>query len=200
MIKAADLRWRDGSGALAAALSVVVSGGEIASADVLPDPSAALRVLGTLVRPVAGTLTIDGVDALARPLEARRRIAFASPDVPLPEGLTVTEYLTFIGDARRQPRDRSGAAAARFGIGGGRLLRALGAADRQRVRLAAAAATGARVVVLDRPCHALDEAGVARLAEWLSEMRGAGAGIVLGGAAPVALPMRPLLEGKEAVA
>lgn len=53
-------------------------------------------VLGVLA-PDAGSISIDGVDALARPFEARRRTNFAAVYAPLPGNLTVAQNLKFFG-------------------------------------------------------------------------------------------------------
>lgn len=197
MIDAAGLAWRSRDGAVARAAAVRVIAGEIAGLDDSASAGALLRVLATLVRPVEGRLAIDGIDALHAPVEARRRVAYVSPDLPLPEALTVAEYLAFLADARRQPPDAARDAAVRFDLDPRRLLCRLTRDQRQRARLAGAAATGSRVILLHDPGHGLDADARRRLTEWVLHASGGGAAVVLaGGAALAGLPVRAIASGK----
>lgn len=176
MIDAVELMRRP----LASPVSARIAPGEIVSvAGPATAGSILLRLLATLLRPDSGRLTIAGVDALADPLEARRHLAYVSPDVPLPEGLTVREYLEFL--ARARGRDASAAAVAldRFELPRHGLLRRLRAPIQQRVRVAAAAACGASVLLLDSPTRHLDERGRASLLEWMLAERTMGRVIVV---------------------
>jgi len=62
-----------------------------------------IKMIAGLLKPDHGKITVDGVDALARPLEAKRRTGFA-PDTPeLYDKLTGREYLSFIADVFEVP-------------------------------------------------------------------------------------------------
>jgi ABC-2 type transport system ATP-binding protein len=197
MIDAAGLAWRSTDGAMARAAAVRVIAGEIAALDDPASAGALLRVLATLVRPLEGRLTIDGIDALHAPMEARRRLVYVSPELPLPEALTVAEYLAFLADARRQPRDAARHAADRFDLNPRLLLCRLTRDQRQRARLAGAAATGSRVILLHDPGHGLDDAAGRMLAEWVLQASSLGAAVVLAGAGALAgLPVRAIAWGK----
>jgi ABC-2 type transport system ATP-binding protein len=64
-----------------------------------------IKMVVGLLRPDRGTITVDGIDVLANPIEAKRRIGFV-PDYPeLYEKLTGVEYLNFIGDVFGVPTD-----------------------------------------------------------------------------------------------
>ena len=58
-----------------------------------------MRVLATLLAPDEGTLVIDGVDALADPVEVRRRVGLVTEEPGLFDPLTVREQLRFVGRA-----------------------------------------------------------------------------------------------------
>ena len=64
----------------------------------------ALRVLACDLRPSAGTVSVDGVDAVARPHEVRKRIGFLPESPPLYGDMTVLDYLRFAGELRGMRR------------------------------------------------------------------------------------------------
>ena len=62
-----------------------------------------IKAVVGLLRPDTGTVTVDGVDVWASPLEAKRRIGFV-PDTPdVYDRLTGREYLSFIADVFEVP-------------------------------------------------------------------------------------------------
>ena len=56
-----------------------------------------MRVLTTLIRPDRGRVMIDGIDALARPGEVRRRIGVTGQYAGLDDFLTTSENLELVG-------------------------------------------------------------------------------------------------------
>src|SRR5690349_4516961 len=65
-----------------------------------------LLVLATLLVPDAGTVRVAGYDPVTEPDAVRARMGW-SPDVfGLYDNLTAAEYLTFMGEAYRMPRQR----------------------------------------------------------------------------------------------
>ncbi len=57
-----------------------------------------LRMIATLLRPDAGSITIAGVDALADPVAARRRLGFLTGSTRLYERLTAEETVRYYAD------------------------------------------------------------------------------------------------------
>ncbi len=57
----------------------------------------ALRMLSTILRPTAGRVEIDGVDAVARPDEVRRRLGFLSGATGVYDRLTPREQARYYG-------------------------------------------------------------------------------------------------------
>src|SRR5262249_28962803 len=62
-----------------------------------------LRLLATLDRPTAGTIEIDGQDALAKAPEVRPLLGFMPDPFELYDDLTVEEQLEFFAQAYRLP-------------------------------------------------------------------------------------------------
>lgn len=56
-----------------------------------------LRMLSTAIRPTSGSIVLDGIDALANPLEARRKIGFLTGNTGLYDRLTVREMIAYFG-------------------------------------------------------------------------------------------------------
>jgi ABC-2 type transport system ATP-binding protein len=63
-----------------------------------------IQMLTTLVRPTSGSMTLDGIDPLARPLEARRRFGIVFQDPSLDGELTAYENLELHGVLYHVPR------------------------------------------------------------------------------------------------
>ena len=79
-------------------LSFQVSAGEIVG---LIGPNGAgktttLRALAGILKPTSGHVRIDGLDLIAEPIEAKRRLAFMPDEPHLFEYLTVAEHLRLI--------------------------------------------------------------------------------------------------------
>jgi ABC-2 type transport system ATP-binding protein len=143
-----------------------------------------VRVLATLIRPTAGALTIAGVDAIERPLEARKRLSYWVPEMPLPEGLTVDEYLRFVARVRGRSCDHVRHTIDHFKLKARWNSTSLGQTERQLTTLAAVAVTGATVLLLDEPLKHLREGAREACLSWLVEARQRGAAIVIAADVP----------------
>lgn len=145
-------------------VSFVVSPGEVVSivGDNGVGKTTLLRVLATLAIPDSGTVMLDGIDALLRPLRYRRQIGYLPEKVALYDDMTVKEYLRYRARLKGEPgkrvRRRVGEAAEmcqvtdfmRMPIG------ALSAGLRKRVALADALLLRPRVLLLDDFLAGLD--------------------------------------------
>lgn len=141
-----------------------------------------LRLLAGLLRPSAGEVTV-----LGRPLHgdhaARRAIGFLSHQSLLYDDLTVLENLTFAarlyGLAR--PVEHAGQALEAAGLSarGGDTPARLSRGLLQRAAIARALLHRPRVLLLDEPFTALDEASSARLRETLRSVLAGGGAIVV---------------------
>lgn len=151
------------------ALDLTIHGGEFYA---LVGPNGAgktttLRMVVGLLRPDAGSICIDGIDALADPVGAKQVTAWLSDEPMIYEKLTPYEYLEFVaGLWRIEPA--MGEARAR------ELIRWLGLEPhahercegfskgmRQKVALAGALVHDPKLIILDEPLTGLD-AGTAR--------------------------------------
>jgi ABC-2 type transport system ATP-binding protein len=109
-----------------------------------------------------GTIVIDGVDALADPRGARRRVGYMPERVAFPSETKVRSYLEHVARMKGLPRaQRAGAvdtAMGRLDLGGvaDRIVNNLSKGFRQRVGLAQATLGDPPVLVLDEPLSGVD--------------------------------------------
>ena len=121
-----------------------------------------IKAVVGLLRPDAGRILVDGVDAWASPLEAKRRIGFV-PDTPdLYEKLTGQEYLTFIADVFEVPAteraERARELLEMFALDGavGDLVQSYSHGMKQKLAVTAALLHRPRLLILDEPMTGLD--------------------------------------------
>src|SRR6478609_9961165 len=62
-----------------------------------------LKVLGCVLLPTSGKVTIDGFDVVKDPHEIRKRIGFLPDTPPLYDEMTVSAYLAFVAELRGVP-------------------------------------------------------------------------------------------------
>ena len=152
------------------ALDLTVYGGEFYA---LVGPNGAgktttLRMVAGLLRPDAGSITIDGIDALADSVAAKQITAWLSDEPMIYDKLTPFEYLEFVAGLWRIESKPAEARACE-------LIGWLGLAPhaherceefsrgmRQKVALAGALVHDPKLIILDEPLTGLD-AGSARL-------------------------------------
>lgn len=134
-----------------------------------------IKMMTGLVRPDAGSIFLDGIDAVAQPVEARRRLGYI-PDTPyLYERLTVVEYLEFVGQLYDVPRPALREKADRyleiFSLREKRtaLIKNLSHGMRQRVIYAATLLHDPRVMLVDEPFVGLDPHSIRLIKDLLRE-------------------------------
>ncbi|MCI0548261.1 MAG: heme ABC exporter ATP-binding protein CcmA [Candidatus Rokubacteria bacterium] len=142
-----------------------------------------LRILATLCRPSAGSLTVAGVDALRSPEVARGAIGMAGHGSYVYEDLTAVENLRFwtalCGHDGSPGRVRAALAAVELDGVADERARTFSAGMKRRLGLARILLGEARVLLLDEPWSGLDRQGQKWLAGFLGGVRERGGTVVL---------------------
>ena len=124
--------------------------------------STTVKCLVGLLRPDAGAITVDGVDALAEPAQARRRVGYLPEVARLHEALTPNEFLRLKGQLFDVAEAAIGARSERLLAGFDLLARAdepmagFSKGMLQKVAIAAALLTEPKLLVFDEPLSGLD--------------------------------------------
>lgn len=163
-------------------LSLSISGGEIFG---FIGPNGAgktttIKMLGGLIAPTSGSVSICGIPMAERPEEAKRCIGFI-PDRPyLYEKLTGWEFLRFIAEVYGVDRDRFEARAEewlhRFSLynWSDERIESYSHGMKQRLIMAAAFLHDPEVIVVDEPLVGLDPEGIKMVRELFSQMASQG--------------------------
>jgi ABC-2 type transport system ATP-binding protein len=168
-------------------LDLTVYGGEFYA---LVGPNGAgktttLRMVTGLLRPDAGTIAIEGIDALADPIAAKQVTAWVADEAMIYDKLTPLEYLEFVsGLWRMEPANAELRACD--------LLDWLGLAPhahercesfskgmRQKVALAGALVHDPKLIILDEPLTGLDAASARQVKTVLQERVRAGGTVIM---------------------
>ena len=136
--------------------------------------STLMRVIATLQQPDRGSVTLDGVDLLARPAEARAQLGYLPQDFGLYPNLsaeaTLDHFAALKGlDDRAERRARVAALLARANLDAHRRqpVGSFSGGMRQRLGLAIALIGEPRLLILDEPTAGLDPAERHRLYDHL---------------------------------
>jgi heme ABC exporter ATP-binding subunit CcmA len=142
-----------------------------------------LRILATLVRPSGGSLSVAGVDALARPEAVRAAIGVVAHGSYVYEDLSAIENLRFwitLGGGDASPARLHGALqqVELDGVADER-VRTFSAGMKRRLALARVVLGDARLLLLDEPFTALDQRGRKWLGEFLLAFKARGGAAVV---------------------
>jgi ABC-2 type transport system ATP-binding protein len=147
--------------------------------------STTIGCITSLVRPSAGRIVVDGVDVVARPAEAKRRIAVVPQTRNLDRDLTVREILTYharyFGLAAPERERRADRLLDELQVtekAGSKPL-TLSGGQQQRVMIARALMHDPKVLLLDEPTTGLDPQARRQLWATLRSLHESGVTIIL---------------------
>ena len=169
------------------ALDLTVYGGEFYA---LVGPNGAgktttLRMVVGLLRPDAGSITIEGTDALADPIAAKQITAWLSDEPMIYDRLTPLEYLEFVAGLWSVDSEVAEARAreliAWLGLESHAHERCEGFSRgmKQKVALAGALVHNPRLIILDEPLSGLDAGSARQVKNVLRERVAAGGTVIM---------------------
>jgi sodium transport system ATP-binding protein len=139
-----------------------------------------LRMIAALLRPDGGRIHIDGVDALADPVAARRRLGFLTGSTRLYERLTAEENVRYAADLHGvgdgDYRRRRDALFGALGIDAyaGRRAGQLSTGMKQKVAIARTVIHDPAVVVFDEATSGLDVIAARAIIQLIKDCRAGG--------------------------
>jgi ABC-2 type transport system ATP-binding protein len=138
-----------------------------------------LRMLACDLRPSSGSVRIDGLDALARPHDVRKRVGYLPERPPVYGEMTVGDYLNFAGRIRglstQAVRRRIPEVEELTHLTDvhDELTRNLSQGYRQRVGVAQAIIHEPDLLILDEPTHDLDPVQIREMRELVQSLQDA---------------------------
>ena len=137
-----------------------------------------LKILGCVLLPTAGEVTVDGIDIARDPHAVRRRIGFLPDTPPLYSEMTVGRYLTFAAELRGVPSGDAARAVAEAEEKTAtrevhdQLISSLSHGYRQRVGVAQALVHKPKLLILDEPTSGLDPVQIVEMRATIKVLRG----------------------------
>ena len=144
-----------------------------------------LRMVVGLLRPDAGSISVNGIDALADPVAAKRVMAWLSDEPMIYDKLTPLEYLEFVaglwGVEAREAQRRAHDLVGWLGLAPQAQQRCEGFSKgmRQKVALAGALVHEPSVIILDEPLTGLDAGSARQVKTVLRERVAAGGAVIM---------------------
>ena len=157
-----NIKKRYGNQVVLPSLSMSVGGGEIVG---FLGPNGAgksttMKIITGYVTPDSGTVSVQGVDMLKNPIEAKRHIGYLPEHNPLYTDMYVREYLDFVAGVynvqSRRARIDEVVEQTGLTLEYKKKINSLSKGYRQRVGLAAAIIHNPDVLILDEPTTGLD--------------------------------------------
>jgi len=124
--------------------------------------STTMNIITGYLPSTSGTVEVDGYDIMTHPEEVKKRIGYLPEQPPLYKDMTVTEYLNFVSDLKKAPKNKKKSELSDIMELVGltdhrkRLIDNLSKGYRQRVGLAQALIGNPKVLILDEPTVGLD--------------------------------------------
>ncbi|HZF13525.1 MAG TPA: ABC transporter ATP-binding protein [Thermoanaerobaculia bacterium] len=136
-----------------------------------------MRILAGLLEPTAGKVTLDGLDTLAQPREARRRLGYLPQEFGFYPHLTGEKMLLYLlrlkgieapGGLPRLARELL--SRVNLGAAADRKVKSYSGGMRQRLGIAQAIAGDPRLIIVDEPTAGLDPEERLRFYRLLAEL------------------------------
>ena len=142
-----------------------------------------LRMLATLLRPTAGSFTLDGLDPQRDPAAVRRRIGYLGDIFGLYNDLFVWEYLDYfcraygVEDAAQKTEEVLH--LVQLSEKAGEMVGSLSRGMKQRLGIARTLVYEPKVLLLDEPASGLDPGARIALRDLLKQVRDRGATVII---------------------
>ena len=141
-----------------------------------------IRVMATLLEPMAGRVEVGGLDVVVHPERVRRFIGYMPDHAGVYERITIREYLEFFAEAYRVPNRGVVDVVielAELGKLQDRLVASLSKGMKQRLQVARILLHDPQVLILDEPASDLDPRARIEIRDLLLELRELGKTIFL---------------------
>ncbi|MEO6418180.1 MAG: ABC transporter ATP-binding protein [Polyangiaceae bacterium] len=145
-----------------------------------------IRVMATLLEPLAGRVEIDGLDVTIDPERVRKIIGYMPDHAGVYDRVTVREYLEFFADAYRVPTAGTSYAVVDAVMEltdltklREKLVATMSKGMKQRLQLARTLLHDPKVLILDEPASDLDPRARIEIRDLLVELRSMGKTIFL---------------------
>lgn len=138
--------------------------------------STTMNIMTGYLAATEGSVTINGFDIMKEPEEAKRCIGYLPEFPPLYVDMTVREFLAFVADLKRVPKnERKQQIAEVMSMTGiehmsERLIKNLSKGYKQRVGLAQAILGNPEVIILDEPSVGLDPMQIIEIRELIKKL------------------------------
>ena len=140
--------------------------------------STTMKIITTFLAADSGTVKVDGIDVLEKPLDVRQRIGYLPENVPLYLDMNVEEYLRFVGEARGlrgtplQQRLDWCVEACGLVTEFKKTIGQLSKGYKQRTGLAQALIHDPDILILDEPTSGLDPLQILGIRELIKSLAG----------------------------
>ncbi len=135
-----------------------------------------MNIITGYISATQGSVTVNGVDVFEEPEEVKRMIGYLPEFPPLYPEMTVREYLNFVADLKKVPKNEKKEMVAKVMEStmitpmADRLIKHLSKGYKQRVGLAQAILGYPELIILDEPTVGLDPKQIIEIRELIKEL------------------------------